>query len=73
MYVCMYVCPFVRDIVFKLQVLIPHGKKVDLYFFLELSPLVKIGPFEKHRMKFCKCHVSESIKAKIFGHVSADR
>ena len=26
-------------------------------FFLELSPLVKLRPFEKIEMKFCKCHI----------------
>ena len=31
-------------------------------FFFELSPLVKLRSFEKIEMKFCKCHISNSIK-----------
>ena len=33
MYVCMYVCIHVRDIVLKLHVWIPHGKIADAYFW----------------------------------------
>ena len=38
-----------EDIVLKLHVWIPHGKIVDAYFwfFPELSPLVKLRPFDK--------------------------
>ena len=32
------------------------------FFGGELSPLVKLRPFEKIEMKFCKCHISKSIK-----------
>ena len=38
--------------VLKLHVWIPHGKIADVYFFLELSPLVKLRPFEKNEMNF---------------------
>ena len=49
LYVCMYVRIHVRDIVLKLHVWIPHGKIGDAYFwfFPELSPLVKLRPFDK--------------------------
>ena len=43
------------------------------YFFLELSPLVKLRPFEKIKMKFCKCHISKSIKDRNLKLVSAER
>ena len=53
MFICMYmyVCMGHRDIVLKLHVLIPHGKIADMYFlvFPELSPLVKLRPFDKQR------------------------
>ena len=52
--VCVCVCVIVggggqRDIVLKLHVWIPHGKIADTYFLLELSPLVKLRPFEKNQ------------------------
>ena len=47
--VCVFVCGGHRDIVLKLHVWIPHGKIADAYFlvFPELSPLVKLWPFDK--------------------------
>ena len=39
----------------------------------ELSPLVKLRPFEKIEMKFCKCHISKSIKDRNLKLVSAER
>ena len=42
-------------------------------FFFELSPLVKLQPFEKIEMKFCKCHISKSIKDRNLKLVSAER
>ena len=50
-------------------------KIADTYFFLagELSPLVKLRPFEKIEMKFCKCHISKSIKDRNLKLVSAER
>ena len=42
------------------------------FFFLELSPLVKLRPFEKIEMKFCKCHISKSIKDRNLKLVSAE-
>ena len=54
-----------RDIVLKLNVWIPREKIADTYFnFFELSPLVKLRPFEKQGMKFCKCSISKRIKAR---------
>ena len=44
-----------------------------VFFFLELSPLVKLRPFEKIEMKFCKCHISKSIKDRNLKLVSAER
>ena len=41
---CPCVCIHVRDIVLKLHVWIPHGK---ILVFPELSPLVKLRPFDK--------------------------
>ena len=42
-----------RDIVLKLHVCVPHGKiaESDAFFlvFPELSPLVKLRPFDKQR------------------------
>ena len=58
--------------VLKLHVWIPHGKIADKYF-LELSPLVKLRPFEEIEMKFCKCHISKSIKVRNLKLVSAER
>ena len=43
------------------------------FFLLELSPLVKLQPFEKIEMKFCKCHISKSIKDRNLKLVSAER
>ena len=61
-------------IVLKLHVWIPHGKIADTYFFfLELFPLVKLQPFEKIEMKFCKCHISKSIKDRNLQLASAER
>ena len=58
-----YVCMAHRDIVLKLHVSISNRKK------FELSPLVKLWPW----MKFCKCRISKSIKARNLKHSSADR
>ena len=68
------VCIHVRDIVLKLHVWIPHGKKADTYFlvFPELSPLVKLWPMPNKGMKFCKCRISKSIIARNLKLVSAD-
>ena len=44
-----------------------------IFFFLELSSLVKLRPFEKIEMKFCKCHISKSIKGRNLKLVSAVR
>ena len=44
-----------------------------IFFFLKLSPLVKLQPFEKIEMKFCKCHISKSIKDRNLKLVSAER
>ena len=65
MYVCMYVCVcvcvciHVRDIILKLHVWIPHGKKADAYFWFSLNylPLSNYGPLTNKRMKFCKCSI----------------
>ena len=38
-----------------------------------LVPLVKLRPFEKIEMKFCKCHISKSIKDRNLKVVSAER
>ena len=75
MYVCMYVCIHVRDIVLKLHVWIPHGKKADTYFWFSLNylPLSNYGPLTNKGMKFCKCHISKSIIATNLKLVSADR
>ena len=43
------------------------------FFFFELSPLVKKRPFEKIEMKFCKCHISKSIKDRNLKLVSAEK
>ena len=60
----------------------PHGKIADTYFFYffflgegggELSPLVKLQPFEKIEVNFCKCHISNSIKDRNLKLVSAER
>ena len=47
----MYVYMEDRDIVLKLHVWIPNGKIADAYVlvFPELSPLVKLRPFDKQR------------------------
>ena len=47
--VCVCVCIHVQDIVLKLHVWIPHGKNSRRIFlvFPELSPLVKLRPFDK--------------------------
>ena len=37
-----------------------------VFFFLELSPFVKLRPFEKIEMKFCKCHILKSTKDRNF-------
>ena len=39
----------------------------------ELSSLVKLRTFEKIEMKFCKCHISKSIKDRNLKLVSAER
>ena len=61
---CIRVCarPFIRDIVLKLHVWIPHGKIAETYFS-ELSPLVKLRTFEqKNWDEFCKRHISNVFK-----------
>ena len=75
MYVRMYVCIHVRDIVLKLHVWIPHGKIADAYFWFSLNylPLSNYGPLTNKGMKFCKCHISKSIIARNLKLVSADR
>ena len=65
MYECMYVAS--RYIVW-----ISNGKK-QTHTFSELSPHVKLRLFEKQVMKFCKCCISKSIKARNSKLVSADR
>ena len=75
MYVCMYVCIHVRDIVLKLHVWIPHGKTANTYFWFSLNylPLLNYGPLTNKGMKFCKCCISKSIMARNLKLVSADR
>ena len=75
MYVRMYVCIHVRDIVLKLHAWIPHGKIADAYFWFSLNylPLSNYGPLTNKGMKFCKCHISKSIIARNLKLVSADR
>ena len=74
-YVRMYVCIHVRDIVLKLHVWIPHGKIADAYFWFSLNylPLSNYGPLTNKGMKFCKCHISKSTIARNLKLVSADR
>ena len=69
------VCMEVRDIVLKLHVWNPHEKIADAYFWFSLNylTLVKLRPFEKIEMKFCKCRISKSIIARNLKLVSADR
>ena len=64
-----------RDIVLKLHVWIPHGKRADAYFWFSLNylSLLNYGPLTNKRMKFCKCRFSKSIIARILKFVSADR
>ena len=50
-----------------------NSRHVFFIFFMELSPLVKLQPFEKIEMKFCKCHISKSIKDRNLKLVSAER
>ena len=66
MYVRMYVCIHVRDIVLKLHVWIPHGKIADAYFWFSLNylPLSNYGPLTNKGMKLCKCRISKSIIAR---------
>ena len=49
-----------------------NSRRVCLVF-PELSLLVKLRPFDKQGMKFCKCRISKSILARNLKHVSADR
>ena len=60
------VCVYVRDIVLKVHVWIPHGKIADAYFWFSLNylPLSNYGPLTNKRMKFCKCSISKSIIAR---------
>ena len=69
------VCFHVRDIVLKLYVWIPHGKKAEAYFWFSLNylPLLNYGPLTNKGMKFFKCRISESIIARNLKLVSADR
>ena len=64
--VCVCVCIHVRDIVWKLHVLIPHGKIADAYFRFSLNylPLSNNGPLTNKGMKFCKCRISKSFIAR---------
>ena len=64
--VCVYVCMYVRDIVLKLHVWIPHGKMADSYFWFSLNylPLSNYDPLTNKGMKFCKCCISKSIIAR---------
>ena len=73
-YVCMYICIHVRDIILKL-VQIPHGKIGDTYFWFSLNylPLLNYGPLTNKGLKFCKCSISKSIIARNLKLVSADR
>ena len=66
--VCVCVCIYVRDIVLKLHVWIPHGKIADAYFWFSLNylPLSNYGPLTNKGMKFCICRISKSIIARNF-------
>ena len=44
-----------------------------IFFFFDLSPLVKLRPFAKIEMKFCKCNISKSINDRNLKLVSAER
>ena len=61
------------DILLKLHVCITHRNIVDVYFFSELCPLIKLRPFEKIGMKFCKCQISKRTKARNLKLASDDR
>ena len=39
-------------------------EKLQMCIFSELFPVVKLRPFEKQGMEFCKCRISKSIKAR---------
>ena len=56
----MYVCMYVCN-------------RCVFFVLLELSPLVKLRPFEKIEIKFFKCHISKSIKDINLKRVSAER
>ena len=64
--VCMYSCSRYRLETSCMDVWIPHGKIADAYFwfFPELSPLVKLRPFDKQEDEICKCRISKSIIAR---------
>ena len=48
-------------------------EKEQTRIFFKLSPLVKLWPFEKNEMKFCKCHISKCIKDRNLKLASAER
>ena len=47
-------------------------EKEQARIFSELSPLLKLQPFEKQGMKFCECRISKSIKDRNLKIVSGN-
>ena len=64
-YVCMYVCMYGASRY--------RRSKRQTHIFFELSPHVRLRPFEKQGMKFCKCSISKRIEDRYFKLLSADR
>ena len=64
---CIYLSKTVHARVLKFHVWIPHGKIVDtLFFFLsELSPFLKLCPFEKIKTKSDACHILWTVHARV--------
>ena len=70
--VCVYSCSRYHLVTSCMDSSWKNSRRMFLVF-PELSPLVKLRPFDKQGMKFCKCCISKSIIARNLKLVSADR
>ena len=72
---CVSICPYVKAMVLKLHILIPHEKIAGMFliFFSNHLSLLKYAPLKINRMTFCRCDTLRSVLSKRLEIWSADR